>query len=244
MSAATGAPTGLTALTGLEGHTGLVGGTFNPIHQGHLRAAEEVASALGLARMVFIPSARPPHKDDDPEDPIAPPQRRLAWVRDAVRANPRFAVDTIEVERAGPSFLVDTLRHYRDALGGELPVFVVGVDAFREMGSWREPEALFALAHFAVTLRPPAGWQLGQPGHTLGEWLPACVRDAFELSADGHAARHREAPSTLRLVPITALEISATAIRKALREGRSIRYLVPERVRAAIEASGIYGDPR
>ena len=121
---------------------GVFGGTFNPIHVGHLRAAEEVVEALDLDRMLFVPSARPPHKTAEGEDVIAPAEQRLAWVRLAVADNARFEVDPIEVERPGPSFLVDTLRAIGERTAPDCPVFVVGRDAFQEVGEWREPRTL------------------------------------------------------------------------------------------------------
>ncbi len=218
---------------------GLFGGTFNPIHQGHLRAAEEVSRALALERVLFIPSARPPHKNTSDADPIAPAKLRLEWVELAVADNPLFAVDPIEIERSGPSFLVDTLSELGARHGADQLVFIVGQDAFSEMGSWRAPSRLFELCHIAVTTRPPV-----LAGH-LSDWLPACVRDDIELSEDGHHAQHRESNTWIRQLPITALDICASAIRAELRAGRSVRYLMPERVRAAIEASGCYtNDPR
>jgi nicotinate-nucleotide adenylyltransferase len=218
---------------------GLYGGTFNPIHQGHLRAAEEVAEALELDRMLFIPSARPPHKREVGDDVIAPAKLRLEWVALAVQENPRFVVDPIELDRPGPSYLVDTLIQLRERHAGEDLVFTVGQDAFAEMGLWREPERLFALAHIAVTTRPPVG-----EGH-LEEWLPECVRGDFEVAADGLSAQHRTAGTWIRQLSITALDISASEIRQRVREGRSIRYLAPEPVRAAIEASRCYkAEPR
>ena len=97
---------------------GIFGGTFNPIHFGHLRAAEEVTEALDLQRMIFVPSAQPPHKRSSDEDPIAPAAERLAWVRAALRDHARFEVDAIEVERGGSSYSVDTLRVLRSRAGG------------------------------------------------------------------------------------------------------------------------------
>ena len=107
--------------------TGIYGGTFNPIHLGHLRAARSVADQLGLARVVFIPSGRPPHKHaDDPDDPIADPNLRLSWVREAIADEPRFEASSLEVERDGPSYLVDTLAALRSERPGERLVFLLG----------------------------------------------------------------------------------------------------------------------
>lgn len=215
---------------------GVYGGTFNPVHIGHLRAAEEVAEAVGLSHVLFVPSAVPPHKPDDPHDAIAPAALRLAWVRLAVADNPGFAAEPIEVERGGASYLVETLGALRERLAhdGEEPVFLVGSDAFSEMGSWREPDALFALAHYAVMVRPPL-----RTG-TLADWLPAAVRDEIELAPDGRSGRHRRAGTWLRLIEIAGFDVSASDLRLRLREGRSVRYLLPESVRDAVLASNAY----
>jgi len=216
---------------------GIYGGTFNPIHIGHLRAAEEVVEAMGLDRMLFVPSARPPHKLDAALD-IASAQLRLSWVELAIRENPAFVAERLEVDRPGPSFLVDTLRALGARHGGAKSlVFVVGQDAFSEMGSWRTPREIFRLCHVVVTTRPPV------LTGGLGDWMPDCVRGDFEIGPEGRDARHRESGTTIRQIAITPLEVSASAIRERIRSGRSIRYLVPESVRAAILASGAYARP-
>jgi len=222
---------------------GIYGGTFNPIHVGHLRAAEEVAEALDLERVLFVPSALPPHKTEDPRDAIASAAQRLAWVRLAVEDNPRFAADPIEVERGGASYLVDTLRALRereaDPAGGFADlVFLVGCDAFAEMGSWREPRELFRLASYAVTTRPPV--RAGR----LGDWLPDVVKEDVAIASDGRSGRHRSAPTWLRLVEIAGVDVSSSDVRCRLREGRTVRYLLPEAVRRAVLASGAYGGAR
>ncbi len=213
---------------------GIYGGTFNPIHYGHLRAAEEVVEALDLERMLFVPSARPPHKREEGEDVIAPPKLRLEWVQIAIADNPRFEADAIEVERPGPSYLVDTLHALRERHAPRDILFTVGQDAFAEMGLWRTPEELFRLAHIAVTTRPPVGRD------HLGEWIPDCVRDDFVIADDGLSARHREASTTIHQITITDLDISASDIRSRMRQGRSVRYLVPNSVRDAMIRSGCY----
>jgi nicotinate-nucleotide adenylyltransferase len=213
---------------------GIFGGTFNPIHLGHLHAAEEVVEALGLERMLFVPSGEPPHKLGSRHDPIAPAGLRLAWVRAATTGNPRFAVDALEVERGGTSYSVETLRTLGEQIAPDLPVFVLGADAFAEVGTWREPEALFTLANFAVITRP------GRPADAAHDWLPARVRGAFEVARDGRSARHRESGTWARLLEIAALDISASEIRARLRSGRSVRYLLPETIREAVLQSRVY----
>lgn len=214
--------------------TGLFGGTFNPIHLGHLRAAEEVRQALALDEILFIPSASPPHKQDQHNDPIAPADRRLAWVESAVADHEAFSVDRIEIDREGPSFLVDTLTEVRERNNGMPPVFIVGEDAFAEMGDWRAPEKLFALADFAVMTRPPG--QLER----LKDAIPKIVKDLFEFSSSGRSATHKTGDTRLELVSITALDISSSKIRGACRRGESIRFLVPESVREDIIGSQYY----
>jgi len=214
---------------------GVLGGTFNPIHLGHLRAAEEVAEALDLARVLLVPAARPPHKPGDDADPIAPAAQRLAWVEAACEGNPRLSACDLEIARGGASYTVDTLRALGEREAPARLVFLIGADAFAEVGTWREPKQLFALADFAVMTRP------GTPG-ALRDWIPEALRADFALDPDGDAARHRATGSVLRRVAISALEIASSDVRARVRAGRSIRYLVPEPVRRDIEASGTYAD--
>jgi nicotinate-nucleotide adenylyltransferase len=217
-----------------ETRVGIFGGTFNPIHLGHLRAAEELREALDLERVIFVPAARPPHKAGSREDPIAPAAERLRWVRAAVEGHPGFEADSLEIDRDGPSYSVDTLRAIGARTGPGLPVFALGCDAFAELGSWREPRSLFSLAHFAVMTRPPV------TRGSLAEWLPKCVRDDVEVSADGLSGRHRAAATWIRLLPILALDISSSDIRARIHAGRSVRFLVPEAVREAVENNPLY----
>jgi nicotinate-nucleotide adenylyltransferase len=212
---------------------GLLGGTFNPIHLGHLRAAEELIEALDLERMIFIPSARPPHKASG-DDAIAAAEDRLRWVELAIRGNPRFSVDGLELGRGGPSYSVDSLRVLRARLAPAPLVFCIGVDAFLEMGTWRSPREIFRLAHVAVASRPPIS------ARDLAAMLPECVRGDFEIQAGGARALHREADTFVQLVSISALEISSSDLRARIRSGRSTRYLVPETVREAIESAACY----
>lgn len=214
---------------------GLFGGTFNPIHVGHLRAAEEVAEALDLERMVFVPSAQPPHKLPNRGDTLAPASLRLAWVKTAIAKNSRFAVDSLELEREGPSYSVDTLRTFAARLAPARCVFVIGQDAFVELGSWREPAALLELAHFAVTTRPPCG------NGSLETWMPRVLASQVELAADGLSGRHRSAKTWIRAIEISSLDISSSDIRARLRAGRSVRYLLPDGIHDAVVQSRVYG---
>jgi nicotinate-nucleotide adenylyltransferase len=212
---------------------GILGGTFNPIHLGHLRAAEEVCEALELDEMRLVPAAEPPHKRGTREDPLAPAELRLAWVRLACADNPRLVVDPLEVRRGGASFTVDTLAAVARECAPERPVFTIGCDAFRELESWREPGRVIALSDFAVMPRP------GVAGGLL-DWIPPGLRGEFELSPDGHSAFHAGQGCRVWRVEVSALDISSSDIRERLRRGRSVRYLLPEAVRREVEKSGVY----
>jgi len=216
----------------------IFGGTFNPIHLGHLRAAEESAEVLGLEQVLFVPSSDPPHKAGGTADPLAPAKLRLEWVRLAIAGNPRFGVDPLEVERGGPSYSVDTLRALGRRLAPERPVFLIGHDAFALMDTWREPQAIFELTHFAVIARPGGGSSLAFA--SLAEWLPKRVRGEVVLAADGRSGVHR-AGTWIRVLEIAALDVSASEVRARVRAGRSVRYLLPERVHDAVLQSGVYG---
>jgi nicotinate-nucleotide adenylyltransferase len=225
--------------------TGVFGGTFNPIHLGHLRAAEETCELLGLERMLFVPAADPPLKRGG-EMILAPAAQRLRWVELAIRDNPRFAADDLELRREGPSYAVDTMRVLAERLAPERPVFVVGRDAFAEIHIWREPKTLLTLCDFAVMSRPsapgedPDGSGETLRGETLRDWMPGELAPEFTFDPAGQEARHREADTWVRRVAIQALDISATDVRRRLREGRSVRYLLPEAVRDAVTSSKAY----
>ena len=213
---------------------GIFGGTFDPIHQGHLRVAEEAREAFDLERVILVPAGLPPHKESGARSPRAPAALRLAWVEQAIADNPTLCVDPLELQREGPSYTIDTIRSLRTRSGPEPPVFVIGCDAFALLGSWHRPAEVLASAHFAVVTRPPTR------ADSLANWLPDALRGDFELSPDERSATHRQASTWVRLLEIPGLEVSSSEIRRRLREGRSVRYLLPEAVLAPILESGIY----
>lgn len=208
---------------------GLFGGTFNPIHFGHLRAAEEINERLGLERLIFMPAARPPHKNAAAVTPFAV---RLEMVRLVVADHPQFEVSDLENQRPDKSYSIDTLRWFRREYGPTLEVFfIVGLDAMLEIETWREYQKLFELCHFVVLDRP--GYKLEDLTFVL------CQKLGCRPEKDGQVFYH---PSGQRIYffPITRLDISSTQIRHLTAQGRSIRYLLPESVRRYILKNKLY----
>lgn len=208
---------------------GVMGGTFDPIHFGHLRLAEEMAEGLGLEQVLFIPAGQPPHRDA----PHAAASHRLEMVRRAIAGNPRFAADAREVESPRPSYMVDTLAALRAELGFEQPLWLLlGADAFLGLPSWHEWRQLFDLAHIAVAARP--GAQLLQ-----SDAMPVILKD--EVSQRQLATGSASGPGgRVLLRQMTPLDISATAIRETLARHGSARYLLPDAVLDYIHEHQLY----
>lgn len=210
---------------------GLFGGTFNPIHIGHLRAAVEVWESFGLDKVILIPSAHPPHKHIDA---LASPEDRLEMVRLAIDGTPFFEVSDVELERSGPSYTIETLRHFQKEYGAQSAIhFIVGIDAFSEITTWKSFKGLFATAHFVVMARPGARLK------DLEGFILEHISKEYRHDSSTNAFRH---PSwcSIFCLDITHLDISATATRKRISEGRSIRFLVPYGVEHFIERKGLY----
>lgn len=208
---------------------GLFGGTFDPIHHGHLRLAESARESLGLARVRFIPAGQPPHR----ATPGAAGAHRLEMARLAAADNPAFEVDPAEVEAAQASYTILTLERLRAELGPRRPlVLLLGVDAFLGLPTWRRWTELFDFAHLAVANRP---------GYALdGAALPPALAD--------EARRRQAAPASLGEAPagrlvqfnMTPLAISATDIRARCAAGQSLRYLLPPAVLDYISRHQLY----
>jgi nicotinate-nucleotide adenylyltransferase len=210
---------------------GLFGGTFNPIHYGHLRTGEEVVEALDLDRLWFIPAAVPPHKA--PQE-ITPFDVRLEMTRLAVGDHPRMEVSDIEGRRPGKSYSIETIRLIRQEQGPACELyFILGLDAILEIPTWKDYRDLFALCHFVVLDRP------GYDRRQLEEVLLEEVSSHFRPRANGAGFEH---PSGFRVLMLatTLMDISATMIRRLARQGRSIRYLLPEAVRRFIITNKLY----
>lgn len=210
---------------------GIFGGTFDPVHAGHLRLAEEAADLLGLERVLWIPAGHPAHRDA----PRASAADRLEMVRLATAGNPRFELDPGEVDSARPSYTVPTLERLRSAAApGQRPlVLLLGADAFAGIPGWHRWPELFELAHIAVAHRP--GFELDPAS------LPLPLAAEYRRRQGTSPAVFAEVPAG-RIVSfaMTPLDISATRIRALLAAGRSPRYLLPAEVLAYIEKRQLY----
>jgi nicotinate-nucleotide adenylyltransferase len=209
---------------------GLFGGTFNPVHLGHLRSAEVIREGCLLDHIYFIPAARPPHKEGKA---LAPAHHRLKMVELAVSDNPFFSVSTVEVEREGKSFAVDTIRHFLSAFQSVSLFFILGVDAFREIHTWRNYAVIPELCNLIVTSRP--GVAMPPPNRLI----PVALRSAFWYDP-ATQVHHHGSGHILVSYEIEGLNISASAIREKICNGKSVRYLVPAVVESYVNKNTLY----
>lgn len=185
---------------------GILGGTFNPIHIGHLILAEEALSKLGLDRVIFVPTYMPPHKNVEGN---VKPAERLKMVELAISDNPAFAVSDYEIGSKKTSYSIETLKEFRKLYGEDAQLyFITGSDLLKDLFSWKNVNDIFKMSKFIVANRP---------GYPV-----------------------KEVPKEVETVVITPIEVSSDDIRRRLKSGRSIRYLVPDKVRHHIIDRGLY----
>ncbi len=221
--------------------TGLFGGTFNPIHNGHLRIAEEVREAFNLSRIYFIPSAVPPHKTNRE---LAEAGDRFEMIERAVAAHPDFVVSDVEVKRQGRSYTIDTVRYFKTVLPENTPCYLLlGADAFFEIDTWKAYDALFDHIPMIVMRRPgPDARHETQFCENAAKILTTRISKDYRLNADRFVLEDpRKQP--VFLFNVTSLDISSTRIRDMVRQGRSIRFLVPDVVEKYIRSKGLYHGP-
>ncbi len=214
--------------------TGILGGTFNPIHLAHLRIAEEVHRACLLDRTLFIPAAEPPHKEVAGEVTFA---QRFAMVEAAIKDHPGFQACDLELQRSGKSFSVDTLEILRQKDPQGERYFIIGLDSYRDIASWKDFSRLFNLSHLVVTTRP------GVVIKDSLEPLPVAMHKDFCYDEGAKKLRHKSG-NYLIFLEETRLDISSTQIRHLKRKGQSIEHLVPAAVAAYIEENGLYKERR
>jgi nicotinate-nucleotide adenylyltransferase len=209
---------------------GILGGTFDPIHYGHLRLAEEVGETLNLEHIYLIPAALPPHKG---RRSVSAFEHRLEMTRIASAESPRLKVLDIEARRQGFSYSIETLKIFHSMYGPDPDLhFVLGMDAFLEIETWKDFRDLFNYAHFVVIQRP------GFPSDILESFLPT-LGVSFKKK---DPANRFVAPSGYEviLMEATLMDISSTKIREKVAGGKSIRFLVPEAVRCYIKDNNLY----
>jgi len=209
---------------------GILGGTFDPIHLGHLRSAEEIGQHLALEKVYLIPSALPPHKTGTP---VTPFHHRLAMTRMGTDFSHLLQTMDLEGQRPGFSYSIETLQELTRVFGPEVDLFfIVGMDAFLEIKTWRNYKHLFDYAHFVVLSR--AGFR--------NHGLEAIFSDLDIKGSKMETENLFLAPSgkSITLITSTLMEISSTNIRNMVKEDKSIHFLVPETVRAYIIEKGLY----
>jgi nicotinate-nucleotide adenylyltransferase len=194
---------------------GVFGGTFDPVHYGHLVCAEQLRESAGLDFVLFIPCSRQPHK---PRYVPSDPADRLAMLRAATRRYPAFKVSDMEIKRGGVTYTADTVAELRSLVGKGPEIWLMlGMDAFLEVPRWKDPEVVFRECRFAVATRP---------GYARAEYMTRAATRGLKRRC--------------RFIEITALDLSSTDIRKRVARGKSIRFLLPEPVEAHIRKKGLY----
>ncbi len=210
---------------------GIFGGTFDPVHIGHLRASVELRKTLGLSEMRLIPSANPPHK----AQPETNAEHRLAMLQLALANEPGLVADARELHRKGLSYTLDTLTEIRAEIGVETPLCLcIGMDSLIDLNQWHRWRELTDVAHVVAAARP--GWHLPQSGEVL-EFVQA-------HRASGEEQLLAQPAGNILIKEITLLPVSATGIRQALQRGESIRYLVPDSVIDYIRQHQLYSDKK
>jgi nicotinate-nucleotide adenylyltransferase len=206
---------------------GIFGGTFDPIHMGHLRVAEEIREIFSLERIYFVPGGIPPHKR---KRGIAASEERLCMVKASVKGNSFFRVSEIETKRSGPSYTIDTLKDFEKRFD-EL-YFLIGIDAFSQIDTWHLYQKLFYHTNFIVMTRPSGKKQ------TISKMLPGDVKKEIRKSND--TMWTHKSGKRIYLHDITQIDISSTKIKELLKKDQSIRYLVPASVEKIITERGLY----
>ena len=198
---------------------GIFGGTFDPIHYGHLRVAQEIVETVGLQKMYFVPAGMPRLR----HSPVASPQHRVEIVRLAIQKNPDFVLDGREIYRDGVSYSIDTVREFKQEFGEEIRLcLVLGADAFIKLPEWNNWKELFNLCHFIVSTRP--GYSLTLIKELLSKELR---EECSQRWVSNTESLRKDTSGLIFIASTTMLDISATSIRAHIAAGRSVRHLVP-----------------
>lgn len=217
---------------------GLFGGTFNPIHQGHLRAASEVKKSFNLDKIILVPAALPPHKTPGA---VADADDRLNMIHLAIEGLSGITVSDVELNRPGMSYTIDTVYHFKKTLADDSRIYLImGLDAFLEIHTWKSHAELLEQIAFIVMARSSADYPNARQGwKILEDYLKSTLAADFEFLADPGCYRLKgKAP--IHIVDIDALDISSTKIRENVKENKTIEHLVPARVAEFIQSKGLY----
>lgn len=207
---------------------GILGGTFNPVHYGHLRSAEEVREILSLERIIFIPASIPPHKTEG----LIPFHHRYRMVEIAISDNQFFAVSDIEARRGGKSYSVETLEQLKEKEGDRELYFIVGSDAFSQFRTWKRPHDILKVANIVVIERP--GFSIDN----IRKYIEVELGIPFQYNGDNEIKI--ATGKSIHLMKVTILDISSSEIRKKVQRGESIKYLVPLGVENYIMLNNLY----
>lgn len=213
---------------------GIFGGTFNPVHYGHLRSAEEIREKFGLGKVFFIPSGNPPLKRKD----LTEAAHRYAMVKMAVRDNPSFEVLDIECVRPGKSYTVNTLEQLLEDHPDADLYFLLGIDAFLDIPNWRDPEKILSLTNFIVLSRP--GKNFADLFHSPYLGIKKAILTSLDRGESESCATVLQSGKKVFLTAVTPIGISSTGIRKSLKKGFSIKYLLPAEVESYIISNDLY----
>ncbi len=215
---------------------GLFGGTFNPIHSGHLSVAGETREKFDLEKIIFIPSAVPPHKETLS---VADIKDRYEMTRRAVSGQEHFTVSDVEAKRSGPSFTIDTVEHFMSTSPVDTELyFIMGIDAFLEIDTWKSYRDLFSLTPFIILARP-GRWHNKEDAQwkAMGDYLDAKISNGYALSKSCYTHKNKQ---PIYIFDNNMIDISSTKIRELLKNGQDVRTMVPEKVDDLIKAKGLY----
>ena len=219
-------------------HIGLFGGTFNPVHIGHLRAALEVKEGFDLDQVILIPAALPPHKM--PGD-VADAADRLHMLNQALEDSPGLTISDVELKRSGPSYTIDTVQHFKHTLPDQSRIYLImGMDAFLEIDTWKSYDELLLQIPFIIINRPKSGSAVSDSGWKFMENFLASKISADYVFSESHSCYRAQNKQPIYVFEVTSLDISSTRIRNLINKDRSIDYLVPQETAEFINSKGLY----
>jgi len=225
-------------VNGFSMRIGLFGGTFNPVHLGHLRAALEVKEGFGLDEVILIPAAIPPHKMPGE---VADATDRLHMLNLALEGATGLAISKVELKRSGPSYTIDTVQHFKHMLPEPSRIYLImGMDAFLEIDSWKSYDELLMQIPFVILSRPDSGRTDNDSGWKLMEKFVASNISADYVFSESQSCYRAKDKQPVYIWEVTALDISSTKIRNLINSERSIEYLVPQKVADYIRSKGLY----